>query len=141
MKNTLPRDAALLVARLLLALLFLIMGWGKLSDFSGAVAYMTQTHAPLPALSAAIAILVELGIGLALVAGVFVAPLAIILALYTIATGLIGHNFWTMSGMLRYDMMIHFYKNISIAGGLLALAVSGPGRYTLNFGKSGRNAL
>ncbi|MFS3137591.1 DoxX family protein [Gluconacetobacter sacchari] len=125
------RDAALLAARIALSGLFLVMGWGKLSDHAGAVAYMTQAGAPLPALSALVATGVELGIGVALVLGVFVAPLALLLAAYTVATGLIGHHFWTMDGMLRYDMMIHFYKNIGVAGGLVALAVAGPGRFAL----------
>lgn len=131
MTKYLSRDAALFVARFALSLLFLVMGWGKLSDFHGAVAYMVQTGAPLPSLSALISIVVELGIGLALVAGILIEPLALLLAGYTVVTGLIGHHFWTMDGALRYDMMIHFYKNIGIAGGLVALAVAGPGRYAL----------
>jgi len=125
------RDTALLASRFGISLLFLTMGWGKLSDYSGAVAYMAQTGAPLPTLSATLAIVTELGIGLALVAGVMVRPLAVALAGYTVATAFIGHHFWTMTGMLRYDMMIHFYKNISIAGGLLALAATGPGLFAL----------
>ena len=129
--SLLPRDALLLSGRLLMAVLFLVMGWGKLADFQSAVSYMVQTGAPLPTLSAVFAIVVELGAGLALVTGVLVEPVAIILAVYTIITGLIGHHFWTMSGMLRYDMMIHFYKNISIVGGLLILASAGTGRFAL----------
>ncbi|MGC5748583.1 DoxX family protein [Gluconobacter sp. NFX36] len=129
--SLLPRDALLLAGRLLMAILFLVMGWGKLTDFQAAVGYMVQTGAPVPTLSAALAIIVELGAGLALVTGFLIEPVAIILALYTIITGLIGHHFWTMSGMLRYDMMIHFYKNISIAGGLLILASAGAGRFVL----------
>ncbi|OAG74240.1 DoxX family protein [Gluconobacter japonicus] len=129
--SLLPRDALLLSGRLLMAVLFLVMGWGKLADFQSAVSYMVQTGAPLPTLSAVLAIVVELGAGLALITGVLVEPVAIILAIYTVITGLIGHHFWTMSGMLRYDMMIHFYKNISIAGGLLILASAGAGRFAL----------
>lgn len=132
------RDVALLAARIALSALFLVMGWGKLSDYSGAIAYMAQTGAPLPALSALIATGVELGIGVALVLGVFVEPLALLLAAYTVVTGFIGHHFWTMEGMLRYDMMIHFYKNIGIAGGLIALAVAGPGRFALRLGRAAR---
>lgn len=99
---------------------------------SGATAYMMQAGAPLPALSALVATIVELGAGVALVAGVAVTPVALALALYTLITGVIGHHFWTYApGMMRYDMTIHFYKNISIAGGLLALAAAGAGRYAL----------
>ncbi|MBM9400437.1 DoxX family protein [Gluconacetobacter azotocaptans] len=131
MNISLPRDPVLLAARLLLAALFVFMGWGKLTDYAGTVDYMASTGAPVPALSAGIAIIVELGIGLALVAGVLVTPLALALAAYTIVTAFIGHHYWTFTGMQRYDMWIHFYKNFSIAGGLLALAAAGPGRIAI----------
>mgnify|MGYP001218391055 CR=1 FL=1 len=133
LRTSARRDVALLVARLALSSLFLVMGLGKLGDYAGAVAYMAQTGAPFPAMAALVAIGVELGLGLAVALGVLVEPLAIVLALYTVVTALIGHHFWTLSGMLRYDMMIHFYKNISVAGGLIALAVAGPGRYRAPF--------
>ncbi|GAN55160.1 DoxX family protein [Tanticharoenia sakaeratensis] len=127
-----PRDAALFVARFGLSLLFLTMGWGKATDFTGTIAYMAQTGAPLPALAALIATVVELGGGIALTLGVAVTPVASALALYTVVTGMIGHHFWTYApGLMRYDMTIHFYKNISIAGGMLALAAAGAGRYAL----------
>lgn len=132
MNATFLRDTALLISRLLLATLFVMMGWGKLTDFSGAIAYMSATGAPLPSLSAVIAIVVELGLGLLLAFGAFTAPIALLFALYTIATGFIGHHYWTFSGMERYDMWIHFYKNFSIAGGFLALASAGPGRFSLD---------
>ncbi|MFT9257364.1 MAG: DoxX family protein [Acetobacter sp.] len=138
MRDSAWRNSVLLVARLALSSLFLVMGWGKLTDYSGAIAYMTQTGAPFPALAALVATGVELGLGLAIALGVLVEPLAMALALYTVVTGFIGHHFWTMSGMLRYDMMIHFYKNISVAGGLLALAAAGPGRYRLRLRQSPR---
>lgn len=132
MDRIISRDTALLVARFGLSLLFLVMGWGKATDFTAAIQYMTQTGAPFPAISAFAATAVELGIGIALTLGVLTTPLSALLAAYTVITGLIGHHFWTMPpGMLRYDMTIHFYKNISIAGGLLALAVAGPGHYAI----------
>ncbi|AOX17765.1 DoxX family protein [Kozakia baliensis] len=133
MNHILSRDMALLIARVAISLLFIIMGWSKAADFAGAVGFMAQTGAPFPWISALTAIVVELGIGLALMLGTMVTPLALVLAVYTVVTGLIGHHFWTYGpGMLRYDMTIHFYKNISIAGGLLVLAVAGPGRYAVS---------
>ncbi|GBR41875.1 DoxX family protein [Neoasaia chiangmaiensis NBRC 101099] len=132
MNTALPRDPTLLVARVLLASLFVLMGWGKLTGFTATVGYMANTGAPLPALSAIIAVITELGIGIALLAGFLTTPLSVILAIYTIATAFIGHHYWTFSGMARYDMWIHFYKNFSIAGGLLALAATGAGRFSLD---------
>ncbi|GAN69664.1 DoxX family protein [Acetobacter orleanensis] len=132
MNPILPRDPLLLASRLLLTMLYVFMGWGKLTGFASTVAYMTATGAPLPYLSSIVAILVELGLGLLIALGALTSPLAIILALYTIVTAFIGHHYWTFSSMERYDMWVHFYKNFSIAGGFLVLAVSGPGRFSID---------
>ncbi|QDH17039.1 DoxX family protein [Swingsia samuiensis] len=131
MLSFIPRHELLLISRVLMSILFFVMGWTKLMGFNAAVAYMQQTGAPVPEASAILAIIVELGSAIAIVLGVFLEPIAILLGIYTIITGIIGHHFWTMDGMMRYDMMIHFYKNISITGGLLALAVAGPGKYAV----------
>lgn len=125
-------DGTLLAARLLLALLFLIFGWGKLLDFSGTVQSMTHAGAPLPALAAVIAVIMELFVGIAIVLGLATRPLAVLLALYTLGTALIGHHYWSMAGMMRLQNEINFYKNISIIGGLLVLYVAGAGRYSID---------
>ncbi|TDV15103.1 DoxX family protein [Paraburkholderia caballeronis] len=125
-------DAVLLVARVLLAALFVLFGWSKLTGFSGTVGYMASVGAPAPMLSAIIAVVMEFFVGLLIVAGFYTRPLAVLLALYTIGTALIGHHFWTMTGADQMANMINFYKNVSIAGGLLALAVTGPGRLSVD---------
>ncbi|HEX7908093.1 MAG TPA: DoxX family protein [Paraburkholderia sp.] len=126
------KDSVLLVARILLMVLFVMFGWAKLTGFGGTVAYMTSSGAPMPELSAVIAVVMELVVGVALLVGFFTRPLALLLALYTFGTAIIGHHFWNMTGMVQYDNMIHFYKNISIIGGLLLLCVSGPGKYSID---------
>ena len=88
--------------------------------------------APAPTLSAIIAVAAELGGGLLILIGFFTRPLALLLAVYTVATALIGHRYWTMTGMEQYGAMINFYKNISIIGGLLLLFVTGPGKYSID---------
>lgn len=125
-------DAVLLVARILLAALFVLFGWSKLTGFAGTVGYMASVGAPLPTVSAIIAVVMEFFVGLLIIAGFYTRPLAVLLAIYTIGTALIGHHFWTMTGMQQMENMINFYKNVSIAGGLLALAVSGPGRFSVD---------
>jgi putative oxidoreductase len=50
----------------------------------------------------------------------------------TPGTALIGHHYWTMTGMEQYARMINFYKNISTIGGLLLLCATGPGKYWLD---------
>ncbi len=125
-------DAALLVSRFLLVLLFLIFGWDKLTGFSGTIVYMAHEGLPVPVLAAVIAVVMEFGVGLALLAGFLTRPLALLLLVYTFATALIGHPYWTMTGMNQFMAEINFYKNISIMGGLLALYVAGPGRFSLD---------
>jgi putative oxidoreductase len=126
------REALLLPARLLFSLLFIIFGWQKLIGFSGTVAYMTSTGLPAPSLAAAVAIVAELGFGLAIAAGIWTRPVAVLTALYALATAFIGHRYWMMTGMEHYENMVNFYKNVSIMGGSLLLCVTGPGRYSLD---------
>jgi len=126
------KDPVLLIARVLLMVLFILFGWQKLTGFAGAVAYMASVHAPAPTFSAIIAIFIELVLGLCVVVGFYTRPLALLLAVYTFVTALIGHQYWTMEGMAQYDNMIHFYKNISIVGGLLLLNITGPGKFSID---------
>jgi putative oxidoreductase len=126
------RDILLLIARILMVLLFLIFGWGKLTNYGGTVAYFTQGNVPLPPLAAAIAIIAELGAGIAISLGILTRPVAILLAIYTFATALLGHHFWSMSGPDRVGAEINFFKNISIIGGLLLLYLTGAGRYSID---------
>ncbi len=126
------RDSILLLARILLVLLFLIFGWSKLTGFQAAVQYMAHVGAPVPEFAAVIAVVMEFLVGIALALGIATRPLAILLAIYTMATAVIGHHYWTMTGMERYANEINFYKNVSITGGLLALYVAGAGRYAVD---------
>ncbi|MFM0643557.1 DoxX family protein [Paraburkholderia bryophila] len=126
------KDGIILVARVLLMVLFVMFGWSKLTGFSGTVAYMTSSGAPVPELSAVIAVVMEFVVGVALLVGFFTRPLALLLAVYTLGTAIIGHHYWNMTGAMQYDNMIHFYKNISIIGGLLLLAVTGAGKYSID---------
>ena len=126
------RDGMLLLARLLLMVLFIIFGWSKLLGFSETSAYMASVGVPLPEVSTAIAVIMEFFVGIAIAVGFYTRPLAILLALYTLAAAVIGHQFWHMVDPQRIGAMINFYKNVSIAGGLVLLCVAGPGKYSLD---------
>lgn len=126
------RDSILLLARLLLMVLFVIFGWFKLTGFSETVAYMGSVGVPMPAVTAGVAVVLEFFVGLAIVVGFYTRPLALLLALYTLAAAVIGHQFWHMVDPERIGTMINFYKNVSISGGLLLLCIAGPGRYSLD---------
>ena len=126
------RDGALLLARVLLCVLFLIFGWAKLTDFGSAVGDFTHAGVPHPGLATIVAIIVEFFVGILIVLGILTRPLAILLAFYTLGTALVGHPYWTMTGAEQLDAEINFYKNISIIGGLILLYVTGAGRYAVD---------
>lgn len=125
------KDLLILVARILLMILFLLSGIPKLMSFSGTVGYMASVGAPFPTLAAIVAVLFEVFGSLALLLGVLTRPIALLYVLYTLGTALIGHHYWTHEGADRMANFINFYKNLSIMGGLLLLAVTGPGRYSI----------
>jgi putative oxidoreductase len=126
------KDELLLLARILLMTLFVIFGWGKLMDFSGTAKYMEAVGLPLPTFSAFTALVMEFFVGIAILIGYCTRPLALLLAIYTIVTAMIGHRFWLFTDAARIDAMINFYKNFSIAGGLLLLCITGPGKYSVD---------
>ena len=125
-------DGVILAARLLLAALFLIFGWRKLTDYSGTVSRMVQDGAPIPVLATAVAIFMELPAAFALAVGAFTRPLAALLGLYTLASALIAHHYWTMTRANKIDSMESFYKNLSIVGGFLLLYITGAGKYSID---------
>lgn len=125
------RDALILAARVLLMVLFVLFGWSKLTNFGGTVSYMGSLGTPMPAVSAIIAVAMEFFVAIALILGMLTRPLALLFVLYTFGTALIGHHYWTFEGTDRMMNMINFYKNVSIMGGLLLLAITGPGKFAL----------
>jgi putative oxidoreductase len=125
-------DAMILVARLLLAALFLIFGWRKLRDYSGTVSQIVALGAPVPALAAAVAIFMELPVAFAIAIGAFARPAALLLVLYLLGTAFVGHRYWTKTGADQVDSIDGFYKDLSIMGGFLLLYITGPGKYSID---------
>src|SRR6185312_10635716 len=126
------KDAVLLVARILMVILFVWGGWGKLIGFSGTVAMTTGLSLPIPTVAAIVVVVVEFFVGIAVAIGFLTRPLALLLAAYTLATAFIGHHYWTMTGDAHVANMINFYKNVSITGGFLLLCITGPGKYSVD---------
>jgi len=124
-------DALILVARIFLMALFVSTGWEKLTNFAATVGYMQTVKAPLPAIAAAIAVFMEFFVGIAIIVGILTRLLALAFAVFTLGTALLGHRFWTMDGEMRHENKINFLKNMSIIGGMLLLAVTGPGRFAI----------
>lgn len=126
------QDTLALVGRILIAYLFIPAGFGKLMGFAGTVGYISSVGLPLPQVGAVIAIVVELGLGIALLLGYKTRIVAIVMALFTIAAALFFHKYWSAPDAMKMMQTINFNKNIAIAGGLLAIAGFGAGRLSLD---------
>jgi len=126
------RDELLLLARILLVILFVLFGYFKLTDFHGTIAEMTGAGLPIPTVAAAVVVILEFFVGIAILLGFFTRPLALLLAVYTLAAAFIGHHYWNMTGGAHMANMINFYKNVSIVGGFLLLCLTGPGKYSID---------
>jgi putative oxidoreductase len=122
-----------LLARILLAILFVQGGWNKLfGGTAGTVGYMTSHGIPFPNILVWGAVVVELGVGLCLMAGLFARWAALILAAYTLALGLIFHAYWLAPAAdARFERII-FFNHISIIGGMLAIVAFGAGCLSLD---------
>jgi len=129
-----------LIGRILLSLVFIIAGVGKIGGFSMEQGFVASKHIPLPAVALAIAMLIELLGGLAILFGLFTRFAAWIVFLYLIPTTLIFHNFWAMQGAAHQDNMLHFEKNVAIMGGLLLLAAFGPGGFSVDAARAPKSA-
>ena len=115
------------VGRLLLAAIFLISGVGKLLDPAGTIGYIGAVGLPLPELGYLLAVVVEIGGGLLLIAGYRTRLVAVSLAVFTVAAAIFFHNQFA-----DQNQLIHFLKNLAIAGGLLQVAAFGAGRFSLD---------
>lgn len=116
-----------LVGRIAIAAIFVLSGLGKIAQPGYTIAYIQSAGLPLPQIAFAIAVLVELGGGLALIAGFRTRIVAGGLALFSLATAFAFHN-----NLADQNQFIHFFKNVAMTGGLLQIVAYGAGRYALD---------
>ena len=119
--------SASLAGRVLLSAIFVLSGISKVSAPAGMIGYIESVGLPFPNLALAIAILVEVVGGIALILGYRTRLVAAGLALFSVATALAFHN-----ELADQSQFIHFFKNIAMAGGLLQVAAFGAGRFSLD---------
>ncbi|MBB3917761.1 DoxX family protein [Rhizobium fabae] len=115
------------VGRLLLAIMFIISGFGKIMAPEATQGYIASVGLPLPLLSYLLAIAVELGGGILLIVGYQTRIVSLAVAAFTLVTALVFHN-----DFADQNQMIHFLKNISITGGLLQVTAFGAGALSLD---------
>jgi putative oxidoreductase len=133
-----PRNALLLLSRLLLAALFVPSGFHALSDIAGTTGYFAGLGLPLPTLAAWGTGLFELIAGLLILVGFQTRITALLLAAFCIVAGFIGHYGQgggdAMLAFLHQQMLM---KDVAISGGFLALAMAGAGAWSID----GRGAV
>lgn len=118
-------DIGILVARILMPILFISAGWGKITGYAGTQQYMEAMGVPGALLP--LTILLEFGGGLAVLFGLLTRTTALITAIFTLMTAFLFHSNFA-EGMNS----LMFMKNTTIAGGYLLLALTGPGAISID---------
>lgn len=131
MFNSLQNPLAL-IGRILLALIFITSGFGKIAGFAGVVGYIGSKGLPAASVVAVLTILVELGGGLAVLVGFLSRWAALALAVFCVLAAFIFHAYWGVPADQVMGQQINFWKNISIAGGFLMLTAFGPGGISID---------
>jgi len=123
---TTPAPVAL-IARVLLALMFILAGISKLTGLEGTSAYIASAGLPLPAVLALATGLLELIGGIALAVGFHARIAALALALFTLLATVLFHKFWAAPADQAFVQQLMFMKNLAVAGGLLFVFSLGAG--------------
>jgi putative oxidoreductase len=125
-------NALNLIGRLMFVALFLPAGLSKLSGFEGTVGYIDSVGLPLPAVAAAAALALEILGSLALLIGFQTRFVSAVLAIFTLVATIFFHAFWAVAPEQAFVQQLLFFKNIGVIGGLLVLAASGAGAWSLD---------
>jgi len=115
------------LGRVLIGAPFMLSGLGKLAAHDATVGYISSVGLPLPQLGWLIAVLVEVGGGALLIAGYRARVVALALALFALAGAVFFHR-----NFADQNQMIHFLKNIVLAGGLLQIVHFGAGPMSID---------
>jgi len=126
MPNT-TRDVGALIGRVLMSVIFISGGYGKLIAAGGTQAYFAKIGLPVPVIAWLVTVIVELVGGLALLIGFQTRLAALVLAVWCIATALVAHT-----NFADPNMRIHFMKNIAMTGGFIFVALYGAGAYAVD---------
>jgi len=116
-----------LVGRVLLALMFIYAGFGKLTNLEGTAGYIASGGLPMASVLAVVVGLLELLGGLAIAVGLQARWAALALGLFTLAASVLFHKFWAVPADQAFVQQLMFMKNLSVAGGLFIVAALGAG--------------
>jgi len=130
MKQT--RNVTALAGRIMLALMFVLSGLGKIPGFADTTVLMTGAGLPAANVLLVVVILIELGGGAAIMLGWKTRPIALVVCAFTGLATLVFHRFWDVPAEQAMLQQLMFMKNLSVMGGLLVLSAFGPGDYALD---------
>ena len=126
-----------LVSRVLVALIFVISGFAKLTNFAYMANIAASVGLPFPQFSLAMATVLEIAGGLALLLGFETRWVALALAIFLIPTTILFHAA-NMSDPAQAQMqMVEVLKNLAIMGGLLKFYLDGPGSLAIDNRRTG----
>jgi len=120
-----------LAGRILLSLIFLISGLGKIGGFAGTAGWMASKGLPMAEVLLAITIIIEIGAALMIIAGYQARLGAAALLLWMIPVTFIFHNFWAVPAAEQQIQQIMFMKNLGLMGGMLYIMAFGSGPMSL----------
>jgi putative oxidoreductase len=124
-------DIVLLIGRILLGLIFVRSGYGKLFAMDAYAA--TFPGRGLPTALVYLAVPVEFFGGLALVFGFATRYVAIVMAIFVVVASVSSHAYWNFAdAAARRAQDSNFFKNMAILGGMFFLFVCGAGRLSLD---------
>lgn len=121
-----------LLGRLLMASIFIISGVGKVANPEVTLGYIASAGLPVPQAALLIAILIEVGGGVALIVGYRTRIVASVLALFCVVTAVSFH-----AAFDDQNQFIHFLKNLTMAGGFLQIVAFGPGSLSVDARRQG----
>lgn len=131
MLNRLSNPLAL-AGRILIALMFVPAGLQKIGGFAGTVGYAASVGMPLPQVGVAVALVVEIAGGLALLLGWCTRWAALVLAFFTLVASFFFHAYWSVPADAAMVQQLMFWKNMAVAGGLLGFAAHGAGGWSVD---------
>jgi putative oxidoreductase len=121
-----------LLGRVLLALVFVLGGYGKIWTIDATAAQMASHGIPMPNLLVYGVVALELGGGLALMAGLFTRWLALVFTIYLLLLAVTFHNYWAMAAAEEHAQRIAFMEHLAMMGGMLYVFAFGAGAYSLD---------
>jgi putative oxidoreductase len=121
------KSPAVVIGRVLLALMFVLSGFGKLGNIAGTAGYIASSGLPAASTLAVLVGLFEVVAGLALAVGFKARWAALGLALFTLLASLLFHQFWAAPAAQQMMQQLMFMKNLAIAGGMFMVAALGAG--------------